>query len=136
MADYGIKVIRAKSQEKPFSQKNYILNSENVLLKIHKQGAFKATYVRFSGFNITIDHSLGYRPFVLVYAQRVTHAPAVDNSYHLLDWSYFGATQQGEFYTQIYSDRLVIHYQDTDAGVDGAFWTILGYYYIFKEKIS
>lgn len=141
MANQGIKIYKANTPQNNKQPKNRFLNSENILLKIHKQGAFKFLVFRTTGQTVTVRFDdLGYRPLVLVYCQRFTHDsphPLVDTNYHLLDWSYFGATKQGECKVQVYNNRFVLTYSDMIVDDDGAVnSTLFGYYYIFKESID
>ena len=81
MADNGIKVLKQNKKLGTQPLKDYFLNSEKQLLKIHKQGAFKFLVFRFTGQTVTVQfNELGYRPLVLVYCQRFTHdaTPVVD----------------------------------------------------------
>jgi hypothetical protein len=142
---YGIKVLRDGVVDTSTGSitrlRDYYLNSRRTLLKIHKQGPFSMSFMGEApgggASDVTIEFpELKYRPFVLVYMQRMTHTPSVDTNYHLLDWSYFGATQAGENYTKIYNNKIVISYYDQDASLDEQQITALyGYYYIFAEEV-
>lgn len=143
---YGAKVLKpnvpGSSNDAITNLRDYYLNSKKVLLKIHKQGSFKAQFLGKgdaggSITDITINFpELKSRPLVLVYMQRMTHVPDVDTDYHLLDWCYFGATQAGEHYVKVYNNKIVITYYDQDASLEGQPATALyGYYYIFEEEV-
>jgi hypothetical protein len=126
MADFGMKVIRDNRK---------ILNSENVLLKVHKHGAFKLRVTSGEGTLTIPFDDLGYRPIVLVYAQKRLEDGSLDPNYNFGDWRYDGATQQGRQETKIYNNRFTFFYSDTDPDVP-AIIDLLGYYYIFKEEVN
>jgi hypothetical protein len=134
---YGVKVLKPGVPSNTLIPKDFFLNSKYKMLKIHKQGSFKGNYVRFSGATVTIPFSeLNYRPLVLVYTQRMGHDNVLDTNYHLLEWSYFGATKEGYQKVQIYNDRFVLTYLDQI--VDDFVFTqfdFLGYYYVFREEV-
>lgn len=140
MPDTGIKVYKRNTPFDNKNLKNFFINSERVLVKIHKQGSFTARYVRNSGVTVTIRFDdLPYRPFVLVYCQRVNHddpTPAVDTDYHFLEWSYFGAITEGYQRVKIFKGYFELFYRDTLARVDDGIWDVFGYYYVFKENID
>lgn len=142
MAKRGLAVIKpgVKNATQP---KDYFMLSENVLLKIHKQGSFKLSTV-FGEGTVTINFpEMKGRPLVLVYAQRFNHDgdaglgidATVDNNYHLLDWSYFGATIEGYTRTKIYNNKFVMEYLDQWAAIP-RFGSLLGYYYVFEEQVG
>lgn len=136
MADYGMKVLKKGVPITTRNPRDFFLKSENVLLKIHKQGSFKARYLRFNGVTVTIRYDdLGYRPIVLVYCQRKNSDGTLDPTYHLMDWEYHGATQEGWQRVKIFSDHFEFNYVDQDPDVDGgASFDVFGYYYVFKEE--
>jgi hypothetical protein len=138
MADRGLKILKNKTALGTRNPRDFYLDSENMLLKIHKQGAFSGRFFRSGGFSLDIQYpELQYRPLVLVYCQRITHdaTPVLDPTYHLLDWEYHGATKEGWQRVKIYNDHFNLDYQDMIVDVPGNVnITLFGYYYVFEEK--
>jgi hypothetical protein len=139
---YGVKVFKPGVAENTLSPKNFFINSKYKLLKIHKQGSFKMTFIGNGSSggeasDVTIQFpELNLRPFILVYAQRMKHDASIDTDFHLLDWSYFGATISGNQIAKVYNNKIVISYYDEDSSLDSVGVTSLyGYYYIFKEEV-
>lgn len=118
------------------SPRGFFLNSQYKLLKIHQQGAFKSTYIRNSGASITIPFpGLNYRPLVLVYCQRRKHDDTTDPTYHLLEWSYWGATKVGYQRVKVYKDKFILDYSDMIVDDFGNNFSFQGYYYVFREEV-
>lgn len=130
MANFGIKIVKQGDKN---IKKNLSLNSENILLKVHKKGAFKLRVVSGDGTLTVRYDDLGYRPIVLLYTQKYDAGGNLVDRYHFGDWRYDGAMQEGLQETKIYNDRFTYRYYDTDSDLP-AFIDILGYYYIFKEE--
>lgn len=132
MANYGAKVIKNAGG----GLKNLNINSENVLLKVKKRGAFKLRIVSGSG-SLTISYEdLGYRPIALVYVQKRTDDDsgfATSGGYYSGDWRYDGVTFSGIQETKIYNNKIVLSYTDTQSSKT---FDLLGYYYIFEESIE
>lgn len=133
---WGIKVIKPSPLDPPLSPRNFFLNSHYKELNIHRRGAFKGTYVRFNGMQVTVDFPpLNYRPLVLVYMQRANHDGTIDTNFHLLEWSYFGATKEGFVTVKIYNNKFVIDYSDDLVDDFGGNYSIEGYFYVFREEV-
>lgn len=133
---YGLKVFKPGAPQ-TLEPKNFYLESRYKMLKIHKQGSFRSTYIRNVGLSLTIPYvGLNYRPVVLVYMQRRNHDGTMDTDYHLLEWSYWGATKVGFQSVKAYSDRMVIDYIDNIVDDEGVNFSVLGYYYVFREEVK
>lgn len=137
---WGVKVLTPNNDGSIILPKNLLLTSKNRVLKIHRFGSFSMTIAEATEATKTITFDeLQYRPFVLVYMQRVTHdaTPVVDTNYHLLDWSYFGATQQGYNYVAVYNNKItIVYYDDADVLFGFGPWTLYGFYYVFREEVK
>lgn len=132
---YGVKVYKQDTIESSLSPKDFFLNSKYRILPIHRQGSFKGTYIRNSGLEITIPFpTLPYRPLALVYMQRMGHDGVLDTDYHLLEWSYWGATKVGFQLCKIYKDKLYIQYVDNLVDDLAVNFSVAGYYYVFREE--
>lgn len=112
---------------------DFYLHSDYPLLKVHDSG----TFTTLNDGTLSISHTLGYRPFVLVFSQFVDTDGAgtaiLTPEYYQHDWRVEGASHEFFGYTKIYSDKIEIITGNTDVttwagGTDGI-------YYIFKEQI-
>lgn len=134
MSDSGIKVLKNNAKLGTKDLRDFVLNSDLVLLKIHKQGSFKVRALIGEG-TVTIRYDdLGYRPIVLVYTQRINQDGTTDTDFSFGDWRYDGATQQGEQTVKIYNDHFDLRFYDTDPDIPAAV-DIFGYFYVFKEEV-
>ena len=125
----------AKSGKSVFSSSpnDFYLDSKYPLLKVHASG----TFTTLNDGTRTINHNLGYRPFVLVFSQFVNTdgmgSAVLSDEYYQHDWIIEGATVNFEGYTKIYENKIDIVTGNTDVttwagGTDGI-------YYIFKDEI-
>jgi hypothetical protein len=136
---YGIYVKKSKIITPKTLPRNFFMNSNYKLLKIHQQGSFKLTVPKGdAGGSVTIGFpQLPYRPLVLVYMQRYNQDGSLDSTYHLLEWSYWGASKVGWQQAQIYPDKLIINYRDQIVEeLLGTSFSVFGYYYIFRERVD
>ena len=113
---------------------DFYLHSDYPLLKVHSSGVFSTNILG----EITITHSLGYRPFVLVFSQFVDTDgignPQLSTEYYQHDWTILGATVFFTGITKIYANTIKITVTNTD--VDPIPGVVNGIYYIFKDEIS
>lgn len=110
---------------------NFYLDTNYPLLKVHSSGTFSMQ----SG--TTIQHDLGYHPFVLVFSQFVDDnlgAPVISTQYYQHDWHLIGATKEVIGETKIFTDRIEIDVYNTNAPLAGT-QRVNGFYYIFKDPI-
>jgi len=113
------------------SPDDFYLHSDYPLLKVHSYGTFS--------FNVaigqtTVYHNLGYRPYVLVFSQAVLDDSGnVSSEYYQHDWTISGATVMWLGETRIYTDRIVIGVEQSNAARGG---TVYGFYYIFKDEVT
>jgi hypothetical protein len=112
------------------SPNSFYLNSDYPLLKIHSYGTFS--------FNValedtTINHNLGYRPFVLTFSKAVINDDGdVSDEFYQHDWFIGGAILWWWGETRIYTNSLIISVGESNATRGG---TITGFYYIFKDEV-
>lgn len=112
------------------SPNSFYLHSDYPLLKIHSYGTFSFA-VAFE--DTTITHSLGYRPFTLVFSKAVVNdAGDVSDEMYQHDWFVGGATTIWWGYTRIYTNTLFIKVGQSNASRGGA---VTGFYYIFKDEV-
>jgi hypothetical protein len=112
---------------------DFYLDSNYPLLKVSSFGTFTTNILG----KVTITHSLGYKPFVLVMSQFVDTdglgSPVKSTEYYQHDWFVLGASVTFYGYTKIYDNTIDIHISNTD--VDPTPGTVNGFYYIFKEEV-
>jgi len=114
------------------SPNDFYLHSDYPLLKVHASGTFSTGITGLK----TITHSLGYRPFVLVFSEFVD---TFDESGHIStgifyqhDWNINGASVTYFGYTKIYANTISINIGNTNVTRMGV---VKGIYYIFKDEI-
>ncbi len=133
---HGLKVFKPNAPS-TLEPKNFFLNSKYKMLKIHQQGAFTSTYIRSVGLSLNISFpGLNYRPIVLVYMQRMNHDGNLDTDYHLLEWSYWGASKVGFQSVKVYNNKFVVDYQDNLVDDLAINFAVKGYFYVFREEIK
>lgn len=114
------------------SPDDFYLHSDYPMLKVHASG----TFTTLNDGTKTITHSLGHRPFAIIFSQFVDTdgaGGAVKSAeFYQHDWNIDGATVTFFGYTKIYENTLDILIGNTDVAVPGA---INGIYYIFKDEI-
>lgn len=115
------------------SPDDFYLHSDYPLLKVHASG----TFTTLNDGTLTINHNLGYRPFVIVFSQFVDTngmgGAVLSNEFYQHDWIVEGATVTFEGRTKIYENKIEILTGNSDVttwagGTDGI-------YYIFKDEI-
>lgn len=112
------------------SPDDFYLMSDYPLLKVSSYGTFS--------FNVaqkytTVNHNMGYCPFVIVFSQQVEDDYGnVSSEYYQHDWYIGGAMVNWWGYTKIYSDKLYISVGQSNAAIGG---TVNGFYYIFREEV-
>jgi hypothetical protein len=111
---------------------DFYLHSDYPLLKVHASG----TFVTLNDGTKTITHSLGYRPFAIVFSQFVdtdgVGGAVKSTEYYQHDWIIDGASVTFEGITKIYANTVEISVGNTDVPVPGQ---VNGIYYIFKDEI-
>lgn len=112
---------------------DFYLHSDYPLLKVHDSG----TFTTLNDGTRTINHNLGYKPYVMVFSQFVDTdglgTAILSTEYYQHDWIIEGASVNFFGYTKIYDDRIEIVTGNTDVvtwagGTDGI-------YYIFKDEL-
>ena len=117
------------------SPNDFYLHSDYPLLKIHSSGTISFS-VALGG--TTITHSLGYKPYAMVFSQYVsynygTSTTVVSSEYYQHDWAVLGATKSWWGFSKIYINTIRVEVGQTDAW---SFDTVNGFYYIFKDEIT
>lgn len=111
---------------------DFYLHSDYPLLKVHDSGTFTTNALGLK----TITHSLGYRPFVLVFSQFVdtngVGGAVKSTEFYQHDWNIDGATVNFFGYTKIYANTIDIVIGNTDVPTPGG---VNGIYYIFKDEL-
>lgn len=112
------------------SPDDFYLHSDYPLLKIHSFGTFSFAVALES---ITITHSLGYRPYTLVFSTAVINdAGDVSAEMYQHDWFVGGASVMWWGQTRIYINTLIIRVGESNAAKGGM---VTGFYYIFKDEV-
>jgi len=112
---------------------DFYLHSDYPLLKVHDSG----TFTTLNNGTKTINHNLGYRPFVLVFSQFVDTdgfgVAVLTTEYYQHDWLQQGATINYYGYTKIYANKIDIVTGNSDVTT----WAggTKGIYYIFKDEL-
>lgn len=124
----GIDVLSATSPN------DFYLHSMFPLLKVHSFGTF--TFAISTG-TTTINHNLGYKPFVLVFSKLVSYdyvglANILTDEYYQHDWAIQGASKEWWGRTEIFDNKIDIHVGQTDAFSPVS--QVTGFYYIFKDE--
>lgn len=124
----GIDVISATSPN------DFYLHSMFPLLKVHSFGTF--TFAVSTG-GTTINHNLGYKPFVLVFSKLVDYDYGVGSliltdEYYQHDWAIVGASKEWWGRTEIFDNKIEIAVGQTDAFHPVS--QVTGFYYIFKDE--
>ena len=115
------------------SPNDFYLSSDFPLLKVHASGTFATNILGTK----TITHSLGYRPFVLVFSEQVDtfiESAGVSNPgvFYQHGWITQGATVTFWGYTKIYANTIEIDIGNTNVTRPGV---VNGIYYIFKDEM-
>lgn len=116
------------------SPDDFYLSSDYPLLKVHSSGTFSFSTAVGS---TTINHNLGYKPFVLVFSQFSDFNFDVGSEfrtdeYYQHDWTINGASWEWWGTTKIYDNSIVIEVGNTGSG---SALTISGIYFIFKDEV-
>jgi len=129
----GIKVTKSgKEVTTSTSLDDFYIHSSYPLLKVHSSGSFSTGITGLQ----TIDHDLGYIPFILVFAQYVGadgYDPYITDELYQCDWLQEGATVTFFGVAQAYDDRVEIEIGNTNAARTGV---VDGIYYIFKDEVA
>lgn len=115
------------------STDDFYIDSNYPLLKVHSFGTFSFA---INSESVTINHNLGYRPYVLVFSKYVTESggtTSVSNELYQHDWFVGGATTFWWGYTKIYTNKLKIVVGQTNAASPTT--QVTGFYYIFKDEV-
>jgi len=132
---YVFKVSKPGYDAKTTGLQNLYINSNYPLLKVHSFGTFSTSIIGTK----TITHSLGYKPFVLVFSQYVDDdgsgfGVTTTSEYYQHDWYQAGASVTFYGYTKITTSDIQITIGNTlDGGRPGV---INGFYYIFKDEVA
>lgn len=111
---------------------NFYLDTNYPLLKVHSSGTFNTNVALFP---LTVNHNLGYYPFVLVFSQFLDSnggTPVVSTEYYQHDWVLRGVSAEWIGQTRIFTDKIQINVAQTDIASGTS---IKGFYYIFKDPI-
>ncbi len=112
---------------------NYYLDLIYPLLKVHSFGTFNTNV---ASFPVTVNHNLGYYPFVLTFSQFLDSnggTPVVTNEYYQHDWFLRGASKEWIGQTKVFENKIEINVSQTDIASGTS---IKGFYYIFKDPIA
>lgn len=132
---FGIKVSKpGVDVQSATSPNDFYLHSMFPLLKVHSFGTF--SFAVSTGMT-TINHNLGYKPFVLVFSKLVSYdyvgdALIVTSEYYQHDWAIVGASKEWWGRTEIFDNKIDIHVGQTDAFHPVT--QVQGFYYIFKDE--
>jgi hypothetical protein len=119
------------------SPNDFYLDSRYPMLKVHAYGTFSNLS---PGDVLTINHNLDYKPYVLVFSQRINYdydtlTPSRSTEYYQHDWIQEGASAIWYGWTKIYKNKIEISVGQTDADVDPSTPHVSGFYYIFKDEV-
>lgn len=129
-------IMRVTKEGKDVIKSNFLddffLDSNYPLLKIHDYASFETGITG----NVTINHALGYIPYVMVFSQYLSDdglgGVTPSDEYYQHDWFLWGAAYYSTGYTKIYNDKIDINIGNINTPRPGV---ITGFYYIFKEEI-
>jgi len=129
----GIKVTKPGKGFTSLTLDDFYLHTDYPLLKVHSSGTFSTL---IDGTR-TINHNLGYKPFVLVFSEYVDDdgfgGTTLTSDFYQHDWQQNGATITFYGYTKIFTDRIEITVGNTNSATPGV---VDGIYYIFKDEVT